>query len=144
MRLLKDINTVLVTLRLERDIGMRKVEKGIIYVEIVVSLALLGLLLGSLAVSFNALSRFNKYQQCRRQAIAAGQSQLDCLAATGVAIDETNFKRLWEGIEVVIEKRDGDGEWKGLEEVTVVTSGQAGSKKIEVRQKRYMAVRERR
>ncbi|MFH1614411.1 MAG: hypothetical protein ABIG61_04925 [Planctomycetota bacterium] len=112
--------------------------RGIMLVEICVAIALLSLLLGGLAVSINALSRFNKMQWVKQCAVAAGQGQLDCIAATGRKIDNKEFERLWPGIESVIEESAGSGRWSGLRLVRVTTAGRAGSKKIEVTQERYM------
>ena len=79
-----------------------------------------------------------KKQQC----LAAGRAQLDSVIATGKSIDEIDFKRLWPGIEVVIDRNPAQGDWEGLNRCVVVTKTKVRKRYIETKLCRYYHARE--
>ncbi len=108
--------------------------------EMATAVFVLGLLLSCLAVAMDNVGRFNTYQLVRQQCIAAAQAELDSIEATGEPIFEEDRQRLWPGIEVAIERREGQGDWTGLELVKATARGTANGKKVEIELARYMPV----
>ena len=119
----------------------RKKEKygGFLLTEIIVAIALLGLILSSLAVSFRGFGRFNRYQLVTQQCISAAQAQLDSMTATGKPIGGEDSKRLWPGLTVTVRESPGADQWRGLTLVEAAASGKAYSKEVNVTLKRYIA-----
>lgn len=112
--------------------------RGFVLAEFMASLVVLGILLVCVAMSLGQFRNFNHSQLVRQQCIAAGQGQLDSIAATGEPIDEEQFERLWPQLSVSIERSDGSGEWAGMKLVRVKTSGESPHKNVEVELCRYM------
>lgn len=111
---------------------------GWMLVEIVVSLAVLGILVTTLAVAQSAAGRFNKNILSRRRCLSAGQAQLDSIVATGGPIAEADLKRLWPGVRVELRKEPGKGDWAGLTRFEVTATAAAGEKNIKVTLCRYV------
>ena len=114
---------------------------GYLLSETLVAVAVLGLLLSCMARFHHSTAKYNKRLLLRRQCVAAGQAQLDSLAATGREIDPTQMERLWPGITCAILRSDGEGEWAGLTLVTVDTSGSTNDREVSLCQSRYLAPR---
>lgn len=104
--------------------------RGFLFAELIISMALLGLIITGLAVSMNGFSMVNDYQWARQRCTAAAQAQLDSLAATGNPIEPQEVQRLWPGVEVSLERSPGAAPWEGLELVQVTASAQPGPKKV--------------
>jgi len=115
---------------------------GFLFVEITVSLTVIAMLLAGVAFSLNGIAKFNHYQLVRQQCIAAAQAELDSLTATGKPISDEDFSRIWPGLNVSIEKSAGQGQWKGTQLVTVVTSGKYLRKIVTIELSRYISQNE--
>ena len=105
---------------------------GFLLAELVVATALLGMIIAGLAVSMNGFSMVNDCQWARQRCTAAAQAQLDSFAATGRLIEPEELKRLWPGVDVVVDRSPGAGPWEGLELIQVTATAQAGPRKITV------------
>ena len=57
--------------------------------------------------------RANHRNWVRQKCVAACEGQLDSIAVRGEAISAAEIERLWEGIAVDVERRDGTGDWAG-------------------------------
>ena len=113
--------------------------KGFLLIEIIVSIAVLGILILAFTFSLNGFSRFNRVQLVRQQCTAAAQAQLDSIAATGKPIPDKDFKQLWPKLSVSIKQSDGTGQWQGLNLLEVEASGMGFSQPVKVRLSRYIA-----
>ena len=112
--------------------------RGFLFAELIVSMALLGLIIAGLAVSMNGFSMVNDCQWARQRCTAAAQAQLDSIVTRGSPIEPPELQRLWAGVDVVTEKTPGVAPWEGLELVQVTASAQPGPKKVTVRLARYI------
>ena len=113
--------------------------RGFLLTELMVSLVVLGFILTCLALSLNGFRKFNHYQLVRQRCISAAQAELDSIAATGREISEEDFKRLWPGLSISVEKTAGTGQWKGLELVSVKAKGKSFNNDVEVELSRYIS-----
>ena len=111
---------------------------GFTLIEIMVGLAVLGMVLVGLALSLNGFAKFNRYQWMRQHCIAAAQAELDSIAVTGEAIREEDFVRLWPNLTVSIKESAGAGQWEGMKLVEVKASGKSFSKEVKVQLCRYV------
>ena len=118
----------------------RKKYGGFSLTEVVVSLAVLGMVLIGLAVSLNGFAKFNRVQWMRQHCIAAAQAQLDSIAITGEAIREEDFVRLWPNLNVSIRESAGAGQWEGMRFVEVTASGMSFGREVQVQLCRYVLV----
>ena len=126
--------------RRERTVTDKKRKyRGFFFTELVVSLAILGVILAGLAMSLDGIRRFNGYQLVRQRCVSAARAELDSIAMTGKAIDESNFKRLWPKMSVSIEESEGTGQWEGMQLVRVTTSAESFNNNVEIRLGRYFA-----
>ncbi len=117
--------------------GWKKKYGGFSLTEVVVALAILGMVLVGLALSLNALAKFNRFQWMRQHCIAAAQAELDSIAVTGEAIRDEDFKRLWPNLTVSIKESAGTGQWKGMKLVEVKARGMSFGKEVKVKLCRY-------
>ncbi len=106
--------------------------------EIIVAIALLGLIISSLAVSLRGFARFNRYQLVTQQCIAAAQAQLDSITATGKPIAGEDLQRLWPGLTITVNESPGAGQWRGLTLAEATAAGKAYSKEVKVSLRRYI------
>jgi len=113
--------------------------RGFLLTELMVSLVVLGFILTCLALSLNGFRKFNHYQLVRQRCISAAQAELDSIAATGREISEEDFKRLWPGLSVSVEKTAGTGQWEGLELVSVKAKAKSFNINVEVELSRYIS-----
>lgn len=116
----------------------KKKHGGFTLIEIMVGLAVLGMVLVGLALSLNGFAKFNRYQWMRQHCIAAAQAELDSIAVTGEAIREEDFVRLWPNLTVSIKESAGAGQWEGMKLVEVKASGKSFSKEVKVQLCRYV------
>ena len=115
---------------------------GWIAAEVILTFSVLGMLIGGLVLTQRAVGEVNAVQLLRQQCIAAGQAQLDSIAATGEAIAADELKRLWPGIRCSVAKSPGKGEWEGLTLVKVVTTTEHEGWDVKISLARYVAARE--
>ena len=115
----------------------RKKYGGFTLIEIMVSVAVLGLVLGGLALSLHGFAKFNRIQWMRQHCIAAAQAQLDSIAVTGEAIRDEDFKRLWPNLSFSIKESAGAGQWEGMKLIEITASGKSFSKEVKVQLCRY-------
>ena len=115
----------------------RKKYGGFTLIEIMVSVAVLGLVLGGLALSLHGFAKFNRIQWMRQHCIAAAQAQLDSIAVTGEAIRDEDFKRLWPNLSFSIKESAGAGQWEGMKLIEITSSGKSFSKEVKVQLCRY-------
>ena len=111
---------------------------GFVVGEIIVALAILGILLAGLAFSLHGFARFNSYQLVRQRCIAAAQAELDSIAATGGQIPDDDFSRLWPKLSVAVRKSAGAGQWQGMDLVEVTASGRDFRTEVKIRLSRYI------
>ncbi len=105
--------------------------------ELIVSLAVLGMIMVAFAISLDGFRRLNHYHFTKQRCVSAAQATLDSIAVTGKAIDEADVNRLWPGVIVKIEESEGTDQWKGLKLISVSAKGTTRNKKVEVRLSRY-------
>jgi len=118
--------------------GWKKKHGGFTLIEVMVGLAVLGMVLAGLALSLNGFAKFNRYQWMRQHCIVAAQAELDSIAVTGEAIRDEDFKRLWPNLTVSIKESAGTGQWEGMKLVEVKASGMSFSKEVKVQLCRYV------
>ena len=117
--------------------GKNKKYEGFLLTEIVVSMTILGILVAGLALSLHGFAKFNRYQLVRQQCIAAGQAELESMAATGGRIPDEDIARLWPNLTVSIEKSPGTGQWLEMELVEVTAVGKSFRKEVKIQLSRY-------
>lgn len=113
--------------------------RGFLLTELMVSLVVLGFILTCLALSLNGFRKFNHYQLVRHRCISAAQAELDSIAATGREISDEDFKRLWPGLSVSVERTDGTGQWEGLKLISVKTKANSFNNNVQVELSRYIS-----
>ena len=111
---------------------------GLMMTELIVSLAVLGMIMAAFAISLDGFRRLNYYHFTKQRCVSAAQATLDSIAVTGKAIDENDMNRLWPGIIVKIEESEGMDQWKGLKLISVTAQKTIGNKNVEVRLSRYV------
>jgi type II secretory pathway pseudopilin PulG len=111
--------------------------EGFLLTEIVVSMAILGILVAALALSLHGFAKFNRYQLVRQQCIAAAQAELESIAATGAPVPDEDFDRLWSNLDISIKKSPGIGQWSAMELVEVTTVGRSFDREVKIQLSRY-------
>ena len=111
---------------------------GWIMAEALVALAILGIIMGGLALSQNTFRKFNTLQLARLRCIAAGEGQLDSIAATGKPIAQEKFRQLWDDVRATVEQTPGRGEWAGLTLVKVTAVSKTGGRETKIELARYL------
>jgi len=106
--------------------------------ELIVSIAVLGMIMIAFAVSLDGFRRLNYYHFTKQRCVSAAQATLDSIAVTGKPIDQADVNRLWPDIFIKIEESDGTGQWKGLKLVTVSAQKVVGDKNVGVHLSRYI------
>lgn len=120
----------------------RKTESGLLSIELLVTVAVMVVLFGVLATVGGAFKKVNDYRWTRHVLIAAGQSQMDAIAATGRPIDEQTFRRLWPKVQCTVDITEGEGPWQGLQKVRLQLSAKSRQSVIEIFLIRYMPKKE--
>ncbi|MGB2808180.1 MAG: type II secretion system protein [Sedimentisphaerales bacterium] len=110
---------------------------GFTMAEIIVALAVLGMVMAGLALSLRTFAKLNRWQWMRQHCITAAQAQLDSITVTGEAIRDEDFKRLWPNLSVSIKESAGAGQWEGMKLVVVTANGKTFSKEVKVQLCRY-------
>ncbi len=118
----------------------RKTKPGWISTDLIVSMILLWMLLTLLAVSLNATGKYNRLQLVRGQCLAAAESQMSSVTATGEVISDEDISRLWENVKVAVEKTDGKGQWQGLQQIKVTASRMLKKRQVKVELKKYVYI----
>lgn len=106
--------------------------------ETAIAIGLLVMILGGLSAMVRQSGRLNHYYLVKQRCMAAGQAQLDGIAATGREIPEEDFQRLWPGLSVSVHQSPGKGDWVGLRLLKVTVSGQSRGKTVAVTSCRYL------
>ena len=112
-------------------------KRAFLITELIVALAILGILMVGMAVTLFGVRRFHHVLWVRQQCMAAAQAQIDSLMATGLAIDPNRIATLWPRLKVETEIRPGEGQWKGLDLVRARASGPSGQRIVTVTLARY-------
>jgi len=110
---------------------------GFIVAEAIVATTVLGMLIAGLAIAQEATRRLNLVQVTRQRCLAAGQAQLDSLAAQGRPVPKDDLARLWPTVKTKLTVSDGKGQWQGLKLVTVTATSPAGGNEVIVESSRY-------
>jgi hypothetical protein len=110
---------------------------GWLLTETIVAFALLGMILGGLALTQRATRACNGVQLVRENCIAAAGAQLDRLEACGKAMDAPQIEGHWPGVRARVSVTDGVGQWKGLKLVTVQAEGSSQGVPVSVELARY-------
>ena len=118
--------------------GKTRESGGFLLADLIVGIALFGVLLTGLGVSVAGFSGFNRYQWTRQQCTAAAIAQLESMTATGAPIDSEDAGRLWPRVTVSLDRTPGEGQWAGLERINVKASAQAGPRTVTVELARYV------
>ena len=114
---------------------------GFLVTEMVVGMAILGILIFGLTLSLKVFADFNSYQMVRQRCVSAGQAELDSIAATGKEIAAEDFERLWPELEATVEQRAGAGQWDGLRLVSVTVAGKSARKEVQIQLSRYVVAK---
>ena len=118
--------------------GKNKKYSGFLFTDLLVGLAVLGILLTGLALSLHGFANFNHYQLLRQRCTAAAQAELDSIAITGRPIRDEALKRLWPKVSVLIQQSEGASQWEGMKLVKVTASGKSFHKQVKVQLSRYI------
>ena len=110
---------------------------GWLLAEMLTSIILLTMLLGGLAFSQATARKFNAVQLTRQRCLAAGEAQLDSLAARGRRVAAEDVARLWPGIVCDLKFAPGQGVWQGLTQATVTARGRVEGREYTVQLARY-------
>jgi type II secretory pathway pseudopilin PulG len=111
---------------------------GVLLVEVIVAITVLGTIILALALSLHAFGKFNKYQLVRQQCIAAAEAQLDSITATGKSVSDKELTVLWPKVTVDVERIQGTDRWKFAELIRVTAKAKAGRKDVIVELSRYV------
>jgi type II secretory pathway pseudopilin PulG len=111
---------------------------GVLLVEVIVAITVLGTIILALALSLHAFGKFNKYQLVRQQCIAAAKAQLDSITARGKSVSDKELTVLWPKVTVDVERMQGTDRWKFAELVQVTAKAKAGRKDVIVELSRYV------
>jgi type II secretory pathway pseudopilin PulG len=117
--------------------GTKNKYGGFTMAEIIVTLAVMGMVVTGLALSLRTFAQLNRCQWMRQHCITAAQAQLDSIAVTGEAIRDEDFRRLWPDLSVSIKESAGAGQWEGMKLVEVTANGRTFGKEVKVQLCRY-------
>jgi len=110
--------------------------------EAIVTLAVLGVLLGGYAIAQERFRRFNSILLARHRCIAAARAQLDSIAATGRPMPPEQVGRCWPEVKTKIETRQGEGQWQGLLLVKAAAATTVFDREVNVSLSRYVSPKE--
>ncbi|MHC4758616.1 MAG: hypothetical protein ACYTE8_08160, partial [Planctomycetota bacterium] len=108
------------------------------FLELAVTLGLMGIILTCLSISLISFQRFNDYQLTRQKCIAAAQAQLESMALSGTKLDDGTLKRLWPKVSIEVEKSPAAGQWQGLELIKVTADSHSFNKDVKIELSRYI------
>jgi hypothetical protein len=109
--------------------------RGIIMMELLTAILIITTLTTVMIFTIATYGRYNGILLARQRCIAAGQAQLDCIAATGKPIDEATFARLWPTVKCSITSSENAAH---LTQVDVALVAMARKKEITITLSRYM------
>ena len=112
-------------------------KRGFSMIELMMALAILGILMVAMAVTLFGVRRFHQVLWFRQQCTAAAQAQIDSLTATGLAIEPNRIATLWPGMKVETQVRPGQGPWQGLDLIEATASVPTGRRIVTIRLARY-------
>jgi type II secretory pathway pseudopilin PulG len=112
-------------------------KRAFLLTELMVALAILGILMVAMAVTLFGVRRFHQVLWVRQQCMAASQAQIDSLMATGLAIEPNRIATLWPRLKVETQVRPGQGSWRGLDLVQATASILSGRRVVTVTLARY-------
>jgi len=113
-------------------------DKGIITIEVIVAIGLLVTFIGVIAVLGQSFGKLNRTLWLKHTCLAAGQAQLDSVAAVGHPIAEDKFQALWPNVQYSIERTEGQGQWQGLEKIEVHLTASSQRQRVDVSLMRYL------
>lgn len=116
----------------------RKTRNGWILVDITVTIFIMVMLFICLSLTMTAVRGYNRLNLTRAQCLSAVQAQLDSLAARGRLIGDADIARLFAGIEITVYRKPGQGDWDGLELVSISASKPSGRQNVNIQLARYM------
>ena len=116
----------------------RKTRNGWMLVDITVTISIMVMLFICLSLTMTATSGYNRLNLTRVQCLSAVQAQMDSLTARGRLIADEDMARLFEGIQISVSRKTGQGDWKGLELVSISASKQSGRQNVHIQLERYM------
>ena len=113
--------------------------------EAIVTIAIVGLLLGVGYMFFRSQRMVQDYYLLRQQGMAACMAQLDCLSAGMRPLEEETLKTYWPRLEVTLERTPGEGTWQGLMSAKARARGYGyNGREVVIQLERYVPVREER
>jgi type II secretory pathway pseudopilin PulG len=118
--------------------GMTKKKTGSLSIEMMAAVGIMAVLISVLAGVGGTFKKVNDQRWVQHTMLAAGQAQMDALAATEKPIDEETFERLWPNVICTVEIADGEGEWKGLEKIQVHLSAKYRQRTLKTSLTRYI------
>lgn len=113
-------------------------QRGFFLIELVTSIAILGVLFTSLALGLRGFADYNRYHLARQHCIAAAQAQLDSIALRGAPLPDEDIERLWPDVELTAAATDGSGPWQSLQLIQVTARGAVRKKSVVVTMSRYI------
>ena len=115
----------------------RRQAPGFMLTELIVAMGVITILLFCAGASLQSLRQFTHTQWTRQHCLAAAQAQLDCLASQGRELTKAELARLWPRVTLTTTRRNGQGQWQGLERFAVTAEMPAGAHTVRVRLSRY-------
>lgn len=116
----------------------RNGQRGWTSVEVLVSIGLLVMLVGSVGSLWSSMQKLNRGHLARQRCLAAAQAQIEHVARTGRPLGEGDVERLWPGIQLTVERTPGAGQWEGLHRLKVVARCEAGGQEVNLHLARYV------
>lgn len=115
-----------------------KTRNGWILVDFTVSMFITTMLLICLSLTMTATGGYNRLNLTRGQCLSAAQAQMDSLAVRGRLIGAGDMGRLFEGVQISVDRNPGQADWKGLELISISASKQSGKQNVNIKLTRYM------
>ena len=119
----------------------RQRQNGWLTIEVLVTIAVIVVLMGTIAAAVITAGKGNRRLWAKQQAILAAEAQLDCLTAAGAALPQEQFERLWPGFSYEIRTLNTAAA-DGLEHVEVVVTESAGARPARAAAARMLPKRE--
>ena len=116
----------------------RKFRNGWMFVDLTITMFILTMLFVCLSITMKGMRGYNRLNLTRQQCLSAAQAQMDSIAARGNTIGDDDMGRLFEGVGVSIERKPGQGVWKGMEAVTILANKRSGKQDVNIELMRYV------
>ena len=116
----------------------RKRQTAFTLVELLLGIALMGLLLTSLGPLWHSMRQVNDREMARQRCLAAAASELDSLARTGREIEPDQARRLWPNVRLESARSAGQGDWAGLTLLKVTARSDSHGREVRVDLARYV------